>query len=88
MLKYFGLTSVRDNFQKLTVRIAVCNSGDHGVVCGVLILFYAFIIISVFCISTLFKDLYSTLFSFCCWIVTNSAFTLASNFCVVTYFSK
>ena len=57
----FVFSWVNVNFQRVTVRIAMCNSGDHGLVCLQLIFFSAFSIIVVIWLSSLFSDSSSSL---------------------------
>ena len=70
----FVFSWVNVNFQRVTVRIAMCNSGDHGLVCLQLIFFSAS---SVIWLSSLFSDSSSSCVSVRCWAIVNNIFTFS-----------
>ena len=84
----FVLSSVRVSFHKVTVRIVMCSSGDHGLVCLQLIPFSAFNMIMVIWLSSLFNGSSSSWVSVRCWAMVNIALNFASKFCVVASFSR
>ena len=84
----FVLSCVKVSFHKVTVRIAIRSSEDHGLVCLELILFSTFNINMVIWLSSLFNDSSSVWVNVLCWAMVNITLTFASNFRFVTFFSR
>ena len=83
----FVLSWVKVSVHKVAVRIAICSSGDHGLVYLQLILFSTFNMIMVIWLSSSFNDSSSPWVRVRCWAMVNIAPTFASNFCFVTFFT-